>query len=336
MNRSRILPSATLALSLLTTVGCGSSSSSTTSNTKVTLTNSSTTLTYTADLHSLTPTKVPPGTAALTLDWTNLGTNALGTTLDAMGRTRIDHAIVGRYSQAISELEKNFLNLQTIADKLYQADIESGTVLDFKTLTDSSGAAFSGIDSNGTWLVALLCTFSCRNPAPWYLTILNPDSSASGTIVAAEANDYKFSSALMLHPVKVKQKSDLQIDWGGVTQDFLGHSINPKTDINTVFLLGVSLPSSTLGMQLNDDTFSTSSIFIPGSPPSYMPANGETSKSLIGNFITPNGYVTQSDLDTYLDGSKYTPSNSTFAIGAQSGTNVGTGQIRMLQSFELE
>lgn len=147
------------------------------SNTTVTMSNTSTTLTYTADMHDLHPTGVPAGKADLTLDWSSLTTNALGTTLTSQNRINIDHAIVGHYNQSISDLEKNFLNLQTIADKLYQADIESGTVLDFKTLMDASGNSFSGIDDTGTWLVALECTFNCRNPAPWYLAILTPNPS---------------------------------------------------------------------------------------------------------------------------------------------------------------
>jgi hypothetical protein len=337
MTRARILPTATLAVSLLTTVGCGSSSTPTT-NTKVTLTNSSTSLSYSADLHSSPPTKVPGGTAMLTLDWGSLGTNALGRSLNMLSRTSIDHAIVGHYTQSVSDLEHDFLNLQSRADKLYQADIESGTVLDFKTLMDSSGNAFTGIDASGTWIVALECTYSCRNPAPWYLTILQPDNSASGTVIAAEANNYKFTSSLTLHPVKVKQKSDLTVDWGGVTQDFLGQPVDPKKDLNQIFLLAVGLPAADLAMQLNNDTFSSSSIVIPGPPPSYPPENGETSKSLVGNFITPNGTVMQSDLDTYLDASKYPPSTTTFAFAAQTGESVGSGdaRIRMLQSFELE
>jgi hypothetical protein len=141
------------------------------SNTTVTLTNTSTMLQYAANLHSLHPTGVPAGTAALTLDWTQLTTNALGATFIP---TNITSAIVGHYTQTPTQLEGQFLNLQTIATDLYTADIPSGTVLDFTTLVDASGSAFPGIDSNGTWVVALICGV-CRNPAPWYLTVLEPD-----------------------------------------------------------------------------------------------------------------------------------------------------------------
>jgi hypothetical protein len=40
---------------------------------------------------------------------------------------------------------------------------------------DGNGAGFPGIDDTGTWLVGLICG-NCRNPAPWYMTILKPCS----------------------------------------------------------------------------------------------------------------------------------------------------------------
>ena len=70
-----------------------------------------------------------------------------------------------------AELEAQFTDLRTIATDLYSANIFSGTVLDFTMLADSTGNPFPGVDSTGTWLVALFCD-NCRNPAPWYLTIL--------------------------------------------------------------------------------------------------------------------------------------------------------------------
>jgi hypothetical protein len=143
----------------------------TSTNTTVKLTNSSTTLKYTADLHSLHPTGVPAKTAALTLDWSQITTNALG---QPFVSASIATAIVGHYTQTRAELESRFLDLQTIpGSTLYTASIPFGMTLDFTTLMDSQGNPFPGIDSTGTWLVALLCT-NCRNPAPWYLTILEP------------------------------------------------------------------------------------------------------------------------------------------------------------------
>jgi hypothetical protein len=143
---------------------------STSSNTTVALTNTSTKLTYAANLHSLHPTGVPAGTAALTLDWGQMKTNALGANFIP---TNITSALVGHYTQTPAQLETEFLDLQTLATDLYTVAIPSGTVLDFTMLMDSAGRAFPGVDSTGTWLVGLTCG-NCRNPAPWYLAILVP------------------------------------------------------------------------------------------------------------------------------------------------------------------
>ena len=137
-------------------------------NTNVTLTNDSTKLTYVANLHNLTITGVPGGTPALTLDWSQMKTNALGAEFK---EGYITSAVVGHYTQTPAELEANFLDLDRIATATYRADIPAGSVLDFTTLRDDSGAAFPGIDDTGTWLVGLICG-NCRNPAPWYMTIL--------------------------------------------------------------------------------------------------------------------------------------------------------------------
>ena len=136
--------------------------------TNVTLTNDSTKLTYTANLHNLTITGVPGGTPALTLDWSQMKTNALGAEFK---EGYITSAVVGHYTQTPAELEANFLDLDRIAIATYRADIPAGSVLDFTTLRDEHGAAFPGIDDSGTWLVGLICG-NCRNPAPWYMTIL--------------------------------------------------------------------------------------------------------------------------------------------------------------------
>jgi hypothetical protein len=141
-------------------------------NDKVTMSSASTTLTYSANLHSLKPTGIPAGQAAITLDWSGMTTNALG---GVFAPTRITYALVGHYTQTPTELEKQFLDLQLIATEMYSATISIGTSVDFSTLTTSSGKAFSGIDNTGTWLVALQCG-DCHNPAPWYLTILKPCS----------------------------------------------------------------------------------------------------------------------------------------------------------------
>jgi len=140
-------------------------------NTTVNATTTSTHLEFTANLHSLTPTLVTAGQAAIKLDWGKMKTNALGNDFDIGS---ITDASVGHYTQAPADLEgQNFLDLNMIATEFYTGVPDNGTVVDLSTLKDSSGKAFSGINGNGTWIVALQCG-GCRNPAPWYLTVLKP------------------------------------------------------------------------------------------------------------------------------------------------------------------
>jgi hypothetical protein len=139
-------------------------------NTTVALTNASTTLEYTVDIQGLTPTRIPEATAAIQFDWSALTVNALGERFTSYD---IDRIMLGRYAETVAELEASFLDLDLIAEDLYQAGVPSGTAIDLSALTTESGQSFTGIDANSTWVLALICG-SCRSPAPWYLTILEP------------------------------------------------------------------------------------------------------------------------------------------------------------------
>lgn len=144
------------------------------SATTVTIKNDSTRLTCDVSLRNLTITGVTAGTPALTLDWSqmvaSMANNALGYTFKDNYITR---AIVGHFTESPADLEKKFLSLDVIATKYYTADIMTGAMLDFTTLRTENNEAFPGVDDNGTWMVGLICG-NCRNPAPWYMTILKP------------------------------------------------------------------------------------------------------------------------------------------------------------------
>jgi hypothetical protein len=141
------------------------------SNTEVKLTDASVKLEWTANLHDLIPTGIPKGQPAVTLDWGDMTKTGLGTVFDP---TQITRALVAHYAVGSGELEKDFLNIELIATDLYETKVESGTSVDFSTMTQKrDGKPFPGIDDPGTWLVALQCGV-CRNPSPWYLSILKP------------------------------------------------------------------------------------------------------------------------------------------------------------------
>jgi hypothetical protein len=143
---------------------------SSSSNIDVKMTDSSIKLDWTANLHDLTPTGIPKGVPAITLDWGDMTETALGTPFDP---TQITRALVAHYSSGSGQIETNFLNIELIATDLYETKVDSGTSVDFSSMMSAAGASFPGIDDTGTWLVALQCG-ACRNPSPWYISILKP------------------------------------------------------------------------------------------------------------------------------------------------------------------
>jgi len=140
------------------------------SNTVVKMTDSSIKLDWTANLHDLTPTGIPMGEPGITLDWGNMTTTALGTPFDP---TQITRALVAHYSGGSGHVETDFLNIELIATELYETKVDFGTTVEFSSMKRADGSSFTGIDDTGTWLVALQCGM-CRNPSPWYISILKP------------------------------------------------------------------------------------------------------------------------------------------------------------------
>lgn len=146
-----------------------------TNNTQVVLTNTSTNLEFTVDLHSLQSTQIPAHDAAVTIDWSQMTTNGLG---NEFVLTRIGRIAVGRYDRTPAELEANFLDLikydgSVVADELWSAQVPIGTSATLSELQTEAGEAFPGIDESSTWVLALFCV-DCQNPAPWYLSFLTP------------------------------------------------------------------------------------------------------------------------------------------------------------------
>jgi hypothetical protein len=333
MRHVTILLGAALAASS-SMIACGGSDGPST-NTTITLTNSSTTLTYTANLHSAMPTGIAAGTAAITLDWATMTTNALGQPFVA---TSITSALIGHYSQDIAYLESHFLDLETLPTALYRGQIASGTVVDFSMLTTESGQAFTGIDDTGTWLIGLECG-NCGIPAPWYLSVLKVCGSggvtcASNPIIAKEANNYQFTSVLKLAPATVMAKApDLTIKWGDVTKDFLGHPVNPLTDIDMVEVIVVNLPLAELEDKLNVEGTLPTAVLETVPPPALL-TDGTATSAMLTSFQVNSYPVMSADIANYLDPTKFDPATTSYVAIAASGMELGKGSL-MIQAFKV-
>ena len=106
-----------------------------------------------------------------TFDWSGL-------TIDGQGQELIsadvDMLMIGFYEGwSREDLESNFLDIEIEATKLYQADHPGGTRADLSQLVDEDGVAFDGLSGDGIWIFALRCSL-CYNPAPLFLTVLEP------------------------------------------------------------------------------------------------------------------------------------------------------------------
>ena len=135
-------------------------------------------LDYTADIDGADRYSVPMNTAELTVDWTEMDgkTNAMGLEWKGNQVTRI---ILAHYrDRSVADLESNFLDLEVTADETYSMKVQYSRPTSLEGLLTDDGIPFKGIGgSEGLWVLALQCTgYGCYNPAPKYLTVLQPCS----------------------------------------------------------------------------------------------------------------------------------------------------------------
>jgi len=141
------------------------------SDDQLALSNDTTKLTYSVDLHRATPVQVPSGTSSLTIDFGQMKTNMLG---GSYLSSQITRAAVAHFrSSSLDDLQAKFLDLQTLSDEWYSNSSLAGSSVELGTLETSDGKKFSGIDGSGIWMTALFCD-NCNNPAPQSITIMEP------------------------------------------------------------------------------------------------------------------------------------------------------------------
>jgi photosystem II stability/assembly factor-like uncharacterized protein len=122
-------------------------------------------LDFDADLESLTPTQVLTDGPWL-LDWSALTRNGQGGEFE---HGDIDEILVGRYEGVTAaELQGQFLDLELIAADLWTLELIGGSEAD---LSEIEG--FTSFSGEGLWVLALRCS-TCPNPAPLFLTLLEP------------------------------------------------------------------------------------------------------------------------------------------------------------------
>jgi hypothetical protein len=137
-------------------------------NTSVMLTDGCPVLDFQADLASLTHVPVLAG-GPWALDWSALTRDGHGNDFVA---TRVDTLMVARFDRTVPELQASFLDLYQLAAASWTYDLHGGTAADLGAL-DGPSEPFPGFTGDGVWVMALLCG-GCSNPAPVFLTVVEP------------------------------------------------------------------------------------------------------------------------------------------------------------------
>ncbi len=140
-------------------------------NTTIILATGSADLDYTVDLSSMSQLLLDNKRGNVTVDWTALESNGSGLDFKV---SDIDQMMLARYDESLDGLEDEFLLIQDIAAEMYTGPIEGVGEYNFLDLVDDDGNSFSGFDSDGTWIMALLCG-DCINPAPPFLGVISYD-----------------------------------------------------------------------------------------------------------------------------------------------------------------
>lgn len=131
-------------------------------------------LTFTANLHDLTKVSVP-AKGPWVADWTQVTKDSEDK--DPSLVTKKYDLILAHYDKSITEIEADFFNIETTATKLWRIRNIEGSETTSKNLGQAQaadGSLFTGFEpADGIWALGLQCP-DCQNPAPMFLTILEP------------------------------------------------------------------------------------------------------------------------------------------------------------------
>ena len=153
-------------------------------NTQVELTDDSSILGFTPDMTALDSAPACATEAKQTFDWSALTVDTSGHEWDVRSA---DKLLIGKIKGSVKDAERDFLQLDEIAEELYTMTVYGQTFA--KLVDDGStdqidqegnsiwpidldGNTFEGFTEDGTWLLGIECS-TCTSPAPLFLTVLD-------------------------------------------------------------------------------------------------------------------------------------------------------------------
>jgi hypothetical protein len=153
-------------------------------NTKVNIPSGCGVLDFEADLTSLNPVPIPAN-GPFKIDWRALTRDGQGGAFEA---ATIDRVMLGFYAgETAASLQEKVLDLELIATSIWEIDYSGGSLADLSDATNRDGA-FVRFEGDGTWLLGLMNTQG-QNPAPLFLTVLEPYQSRRPDTADRDASD---------------------------------------------------------------------------------------------------------------------------------------------------
>jgi hypothetical protein len=136
-------------------------------------------LALSADLHDLTKVAVPTQGPWL-VDWSQVTQDSESKAVTWAKYDSYD-LILGYYDNTVSEIETKFFDLDTLPKKIWKIPGMPGSsapadmVKNLGSAMADDGSLFAGFDvaPDAVWALGLQCP-DCQNPAPMFLTILDP------------------------------------------------------------------------------------------------------------------------------------------------------------------
>lgn len=134
------------------------------SNVEMAMTSQSASLSYTVNLHEQERQSSSPAKNYV-LDWSAITQSGTGAPIQG---GQLDSIMIAGFSESLSELETQFLQLPSIAEEMYVLDLEYETAIDLERLATQG---FQDFSTQERWLIALRCS-RCLNPAPLFVGII--------------------------------------------------------------------------------------------------------------------------------------------------------------------
>lgn len=158
------------------------------------------------------------------------------------------------------------------------------------------------------------------------------DSSGDIKVTASAASNYSFTSTMHLTTQTAAEKSTLTFDWGALTKDMYGRTIDPKAAIGGIVISIWNYTKDELETKINNDELVTVDRKGAGM---YFTQNQVTQITTAQLTSDGESLIAPAILDTYFSAASFPSPANTFLVMVQGDGKTPAKDGRMLTTFGL-